>query len=164
MKTLYIIGGAMGVGKTSACQELKKRLPNAVFLDGDWCWDMDPFVVNEETRAMVMDNLTFCLNRFLGCSHLENIICCWVLHEQSILEELLSRLKLGECRVVCISLICTEEALRSRLCRDIEAGRRTPDVLQRSTARLPLYAQLDTILLDTTELDAAETAAVIAKQ
>ncbi|MBQ4087884.1 MAG: AAA family ATPase, partial [Clostridia bacterium] len=39
MKTLYMIGGTMGVGKTTVCQQLKRDLQNSVFLDGDWCWD-----------------------------------------------------------------------------------------------------------------------------
>ena len=39
MKTVYLIGGAMGVGKTTVSQQLKKDLANSVFLDGDWCWD-----------------------------------------------------------------------------------------------------------------------------
>ena len=34
MKTLYLIGGTMGVGKTATCQQLKSMLPNAVLLDG----------------------------------------------------------------------------------------------------------------------------------
>ena len=46
----------MGVGKTTVSKELKNRLQKSVFLDGDWCWDMNPFVVNDETKAMVMDN------------------------------------------------------------------------------------------------------------
>ena len=50
MKTLYLIGGTMGVGKTTISQQLKKDLPNCVFLDGDWCWDADPFQVTEETE------------------------------------------------------------------------------------------------------------------
>ncbi|MBE6559472.1 MAG: nucleotide kinase, partial [Ruminococcaceae bacterium] len=33
MKTLYMIGGTMGVGKTTVCQQLKQDLPNSVFLD-----------------------------------------------------------------------------------------------------------------------------------
>ena len=53
MKTLYIIGGTMGVGKTTVCQQLKQDLPNSVFLDGDWCWDASPFQVTDETKAMV---------------------------------------------------------------------------------------------------------------
>ena len=59
LKTLYIIGGTMGVGKTTTCQHLKKILPESVFLDGDWCWDSHPFQVTEETRHMVMDNICY---------------------------------------------------------------------------------------------------------
>ena len=51
MKTIYLIGGTMGVGKTTVSQQLKKKLPNSVFLDGDWCWDADPFQVTEETKV-----------------------------------------------------------------------------------------------------------------
>ena len=50
MKTLYLIGGAMGVGKTAVCQQMKQMLPNSVFLDGDWCWDANPFVVTEKPK------------------------------------------------------------------------------------------------------------------
>ena len=50
MKTLYLIGGTMGVGKTTVCQLLKQDLPNSVFLDGDWCWDASPFQVTDETK------------------------------------------------------------------------------------------------------------------
>ena len=50
MKNLYIIGGTMGVGKTTTCQILKQKLKNSVFLDGDWCWDMNPFKVTDETK------------------------------------------------------------------------------------------------------------------
>ena len=52
MKTLYMIGGTMGVGKTTVCQQLKQDLPNSVFLDGDWCWDASPFQVTEETKGI----------------------------------------------------------------------------------------------------------------
>ena len=65
MKTLYLIGGTMGVGKTAVSQQLKIDLPNSVFLDGDWCWDANPFQVTEETKAMVTDNICFLLNNFL---------------------------------------------------------------------------------------------------
>ena len=35
MKTLYLVGGTMGVGKTTTCKALQRLLPNSVFLDGD---------------------------------------------------------------------------------------------------------------------------------
>ena len=64
MKKLYLIGGTMGVGKTTVCQKLKSELNNSVFLDGDWCWDASPFRVTEETKAMVTDNICHLLNNF----------------------------------------------------------------------------------------------------
>lgn len=45
MKNLIFINGAMGVGKTATSRELQKLLPNCVFLDGDWCWDMSPLLL-----------------------------------------------------------------------------------------------------------------------
>lgn len=158
MKTLYLIGGAMGVGKTTACQALKTRLPACAFLDGDWCWDMHPFTVNDETKALVMDNITHHLNAFLHCRIFENVVFCWVMHEQSIIDEILSRLDLTDVRVIPVSLMCTEEALTRRLEGDILDGKRQPDVLPRSLARLPMYEALDTIHLDVSALTPEETA------
>ncbi len=54
MKNFIVINGTMGVGKTATGKQLQKLLPNCVFLDGDWCWDASPFIVNEETKAMVL--------------------------------------------------------------------------------------------------------------
>ena len=79
-------------------QYFKEKIENSVFLDGDWCWNMEPFQVTEETKAMVMNNITHILNNFLACSAYDHVIFCWVLHEQEILDTLLSRLGLPECR------------------------------------------------------------------
>ena len=111
MKRLFMIGGPMGVGKTTTCQVLKERLNTAVFLDGDWCWDASPFQVTKETKKMVLENICFLLSQFLHCSTYENVIFCWVMHEQSILDEILEHLDLSVCEVKYISLICTKQAL-----------------------------------------------------
>ena len=66
MKKLYLIGGTMGVGKTTTCQVLKRKLDRSVFIDGDWCWDMHPFIVDEETKTMVMNNIVYQLNNAKG--------------------------------------------------------------------------------------------------
>ncbi len=146
----------MGVGKTTVCQALKKTLPRAVFLDGDWCWDADPFVVTDETKAMVLDNIAHLLGNFLRCTAYENVIFGWVMHEQAIIDDILSRLDTRDCAVKTISLIASEEALTARLQSDIDAGIRAQDVLTRSVARIPLYESLDTIKIDTSELSVSE--------
>ena len=149
MKTLYLIGGTMGVGKTTVCRELKNQLPGSVFLDGDWCWDMNPFVVTEETKAMVLDNITTLLGNFLRCSAYDHVIFCWVMHQQAILDQILSRLDLTGVTVVPVSLVCSREVLLQRLNQDVSAGLRQPDILLRSPQRLPLYDALDTHKIDT---------------
>ena len=140
----------MGIGKTTVCQYLKKELFNSVFLDGDWCWDASPFQVTDETKGMVLDNITHVLNNFIRCSAYENIIFCWVMHEQSIIDAILEKLDLSDCRVRSISLIAGEKAVRERIASDIAKGSRTPDAMERSLARLPLYQKLNTIKIDTT--------------
>ena len=163
-KHLDIIGGTMGVGKTATSLSLQQRLPNSVFLDGDWCWYMRPFQLTEETKRLAMDNICYLLNSFLHCSVFENIVFCWVLHEQSILDELLARLDTAQCNVHSISLVCSEQALKARIQRDIDAGIRSADVLERSAARIPLYAALKTDHLDVSVLSAEQAALEILRR
>lgn len=157
MKTLYLIGGTMGVGKTTVCRELKNQLHRSVFLDGDWCWDMNPFVVTEETKAMVLDNITALLGNFLRCSAYDHVIFSWVMHQQSIVDTILGRLDLTDVKVVSVSLVCSREALLQRLYRDVEAGIRQPDILLRSPQRLSLYDSMNTEKVDTTHATVAQT-------
>jgi shikimate kinase len=160
MKTLYIIGGTMGVGKTAVSQQLKLDLLNSVLLDGDWCWDASPFQVTDETKAMVTDNICYLLNNFLHCSVYENVIFCWVMHQQSIIDSITEKLDTQNCAVKCISLIANETNLRRRLTEDVESGIRSEDVVERSIARIPMYQTLNTIKIDTNE----KTVAMIANE
>ena len=161
MKNLYLIGGTMGVGKTTVCRILKQQLPDAVFLDGDWCWDMHPFRVTAETKEMVLDNIVHVLNGFLRCSAFQNVVFCWVLHEQAIADAILSRLE-GSFALRRVSLVCTPEKLAERLMRDVRAGLRDESVVARSVPRLPLYDRLDGEKLDVSELTPGEAARRIA--
>ena len=160
MKTLYMIGGTMGVGKTTVCQQLKQDLQNSVFLDGDWCWDASPFQVTDETKALVIDNICHLLNNFLKCSAYENIIFCWVMHQQSIIDSIVEKLYTQNCDVKYISLIADETNLRKRLTKDVESGIRVEDIIERSVSRIPLYQTLNTIKIDTNE----KTVAMIANE
>ncbi len=157
MKRLILIGGPMGVGKTTVCRLLQPRLPNCVFLDGDWCWDARPFLVTEHTKAMVLDNITHLLTAFLSCPDYHNVLFCWVLHDASIWRSIESRLCLEGVQVCRAALVCSPQELERRLMRDVDAGLRTPDVIPRSLERLSRYPLLPGVpCLDTTGLSAEE--------
>lgn len=163
MKTLYLIGGTMGVGKTSVSQCIKQKLPNTVFLDGDWCWDANPFQVTKETKEMVIDNICYLLNRFIQCSVYENIIFCWVMHEQSIIDTILNKINTTDCIVKIVSLMANKETLAERIMRDIDSGSRDADVLKRSIARLPLYQSINSVKVETDSKTVHEIAEEIIK-
>lgn len=163
MKRLIFVCGTMGVGKTSACRELQKLLERNVFLDGDWCWDAQPFVVNERTRELVQDNIAHLLNNFIACPDYENIIFCWVMHEQAIIDGLVKRLR-GEYELHVFALSCGEGELRRRIEGDVARGLRSPGALTRSLPRLKLYSALSAERIDTTRMSPAQTAAHIARR
>lgn len=140
MKKLYIIGGTMGVGKTATCQILKQKL---------------------ETKKMVLENIAFLLNNFIHRPAYENIIFCWVMHEQGIIDDILSRLDASGYRVHAISLVCSEEALRKRLQKDVDMRMRTVDVIPRSLARLPMYEKLDTVKINVSSLSPEQAAEIV---
>ena len=163
MKHLYIICGPMGVGKSTTCRALKKLLAPCAFLDGDWCWDMEPFTVNEENKAMVMANIHHMLKSYLNNSSFQNVIFCWVIPGAGVLSDVLSGLKDIDFTVHTVALTCSEETLRRRIEGDVKAGLRTPDAAGRAISYLPLYDGMDIIKLSTDGMSPSEAAEAIVK-
>lgn len=89
MKKLIIVSGTMGVGKSATCRLLYKMAPRSVWLDGDWCWLMNPWDTCEENREMVMNNISVLLRSYLSNSTFDNVIFSWVLHRKEVIEDLL---------------------------------------------------------------------------
>ena len=113
MKNLIFINGTMGAGKSAVSRELKKILAPSFFLDGDWCWDMEPFAPGAAERALVLRNIAFLLNN----------------------EDLLARLDLSGARFFLFTLDVSEAELTRRLSRDVERGLRDSGIVERSLAR-----------------------------
>ena len=158
MKKLIVVNGTMGVGKSAVCRQLLKTLTPGVWLDGDWCWNMNPFVVTEENKEMVLDNICYLLKSFLNNTGYEYVIFCWVIHQEDIFDQLLMRLQGLEFELHKISLICSEQALIARLQNDVEADIRKQDVIERSIPRLALYRDMDTQKIDVSDITAEQAA------
>ncbi|WP_415967623.1 AAA family ATPase [Faecalitalea cylindroides] len=153
MKHVYLIGGPMGIGKSTICNQLNQDLDHSVFLDGDWCWNMDPFIVNQDTKNMVLDNITHCLNNFIHTPGIENIIFCWVMHKQDIINQIIQKLDTEGVDIHLTSLICEKEELIKRMLID----RRDNQTIRKSLQYLELYKDLDTQKIDVTTLDVQKT-------
>ncbi|MGI5889158.1 MAG: AAA family ATPase [Oscillospiraceae bacterium] len=158
MKTLYLVGGPAGVGKTVISRIMNKKLPNCVHLDGNWCWEMNPFQENDETTAMVMDNICHCLNNFIHCSVFDNIVFSWEMYKQHTIDSILAWIDMTDLNIVNVSLVCSEEELRKRIWKDVYAGLRTPDAIEASIEKIKLYSSLCTTKITITNLSPEEAA------
>lgn len=158
MKKLIMINGTMGVGKSTVCNILLNTLNYSVYLDGDWCWNMNPFVVSEENKEMVINNISYLLKSYLNNSEYKYVIFCWVIQEDYIFKQILDKLNNFDFELHKISLVCTEEALKSRLNIDVQNGIRKADVISRSIERISFYEKMDTFKIDVSNITAKDTA------
>lgn len=149
-KKLIIINGVMGVGKTTISNILYKELENSFWLDGDNYWMMNPFIVDEENKEMVLDNISFILNNFIKNSNSKYILFNWVIHTDEIMNDILSKLNINDVDVHKITLMCSKEVLISRIEEDIKKGLRNEENISRSLERLELYEKMGTVKVDTT--------------
>ena len=163
MKKLIIINGTMGVGKSTVCNILLNTLKPSVYLDGDWCWKMNPFIISEENKKMVIDNITYLLKSYLDNSGYEYVIFCWVIHQEDIFKQILEPLNDCEFELHKISLICSEAALKSRLNLDVKNGIRKDDIIDKSVERLHLYNNMSTVKIDVSDSAPKQIAIKIVK-
>lgn len=163
MKKLIIINGTMGVGKSTVCNILLDTLKPSVYLDGDWCWNMNPFIVSEENKEMVINNITHLLKSYLNNSGYEYVIFCWVIHREYIFKQILEQLKNYDFELYKVSLVCSETTLRSRLEIDVQKGIRKADVIDRSVQALKLYNNMDTVKIDVSDITPKQVAIEVVK-
>lgn len=149
MKKLIIINGPMGVGKTTVSKNLFNSLKPSVLLDGDWCWNMNPFLVNDENKKMVMNNIKYLLKNYLNNSNFEYIIFCWVIPEEEILNDILSDLP-NNFELHKFTLTCDPDSLKYRLLNDINR-QISQKTITDSLSYIPKYNLMDTTKIDSTD-------------
>ncbi|MBI2851397.1 MAG: AAA family ATPase [Chloroflexi bacterium] len=148
---LIIINGAPGIGKTTVGKLLHNRLSNSAFLDGDDVWRINPFEVNEKTKGLVEKNITLVLRNYLEAGY-EYVILAWVLHHQSAIDRLISRLDDLAPKIHIFTLVANEDTLVSRLQADKKIAR-NPAIAR---VRLRQSQLMETKKIDTTEVKLEE--------
>lgn len=74
-------------------QTSRQAVGTLCLFDGDWCWDLHPFVVTEEHKRMVVRNISFLLRSFLENAAIHTVIFCWVIPQEEIFAQLLNPLE-----------------------------------------------------------------------
>ncbi len=163
MKRLYLIGGPMGVGKTTICNEIVKKLPNSFILGGDECWNANKDYANPNAQKEVLKEIVRRLNKLISNSNYQNIFFTWVMHKQEIISAITDNLNKDNLKIINISLIANKDNLIKRLNKDITNNLRESSVIDRSLERLTHFNNLNSIKIDTTNKSIKEVADLIMK-
>jgi len=153
MSKLIVINGTMGIGKSTVAKLVFARLTNAALLDGDDVWRINPFEVNDRTRAVVHNNIRFVLRSYVEAGY-EYVILAWVMHRQEIIDTIVQPLGDLGLEVRVFTLFAEEGAAVQRALLRDGAARNPEGVI----SRLRQSRELRTTQVDTTHRQPAEVA------
>jgi hypothetical protein len=148
----------MGVGKTTVGRLLCNKLNRSAFIDGDWCFDLHPFIANQETKDIAIDNIVHLINNYINCSHCDYVVFNWVMDKIDVYQKINKNIQSDDIHLYEITLNCTEEALADRWQKDILCDWRIDEWLSISKKSLRYFKGLDTIQIDTSFKSAIDVA------
>ena len=157
MARLILLGGPVGVGKTTILRKLQNSAPGIAVLDADDVWRVSNDIGTPENRDIAIGNVIAVMRGYFnaGC---ETGILSWVFARSELYQPVLDGLDDLVDTTEMIYLISSPDALESRL-----RERGEPEKLAYSLTRLELIEALPFTKLDTTDLTSDEVAIQIGK-
>jgi len=114
MKKLILLSGSPCVGKTTVGQYLFEQFENSAYLDGDWCWCVNPFSVKDNRLRNGDKNMAFVLSNYLNSEFDYVFFTSVVLTDEKIRENILKDITAADYEVLGITLTCSKETLIKR--------------------------------------------------
>lgn len=162
-KELIFISGTIGTGKTTLAKKIVNSIPNAIMLDGDWCFTQGlTWYFDEQTKKMAIDNIIYLLNNYLDNDNFDYIIFSWTLHQQEIIDTILNNLNFDKIKNFRhFLLVCDEPAIRERIEKRFEEQQKELGIqytesdidkmVLGSIKKLSFYNNSDAIRLDASQ-------------
>ena len=157
---VIILNGPMGVGKTTVGKYIADHHPGTAFIDGDWCLDIHPFVGNQETKAMAVDNILHMIGNYQKCSVCNMVVLVWLMDEPWVIQKITQGLSAMQAEVKNMTLVCSRESLIWRWKDDHNCEWRTDEWLNVSLKSLPGFASMDNTI-DTSGLPVEQVAELV---
>ena len=114
MKKLILLSGSPCVGKTTVGQYLFEQYNNSAYLDGDWCWCVNPFSVEDKRLRNGDKSMSFILSNYLQSEFDYVFFTSVVLTDSGIRENILKNITADDYEVIGFTLTCSEETLVKR--------------------------------------------------
>lgn len=111
---LIILSGSPCVGKSTAGDILFRSYENSAYLDGDWCWCVNPFDLDDPRLREGDRAMSAVLSNYLRLDFEYVVFCSVVAMYENIREGILRDIAGEGYRVIGFTLTCSEETLRER--------------------------------------------------
>ena len=157
---VIILNGPMGVGKTTVGKYIADHHPGTAFIDGDWCLDIHPFVGNQETKAMAVDNILHMIGNYQKCSVCNMVVLVWLMDEPWVIQKITQGLSAMQAEVKNMTLVCSRESPIQRWKDDHDCEWRTDEWLNVSLKSLSGFASMDNTI-DTSGLPVEQVAELV---
>jgi 2-phosphoglycerate kinase len=110
MKNLLFICGPNGIGKTTICKEIIRKLPNSAYVDSDPCRLMNPFVLNNEPIPTIAKNISDLIINYMDCPVIETVIFSYGFHgrRKEVFEKVMKAVSERNFNFIPFLLVCSE--------------------------------------------------------
>lgn len=163
-KTLLVIVGPNGVGKSTTAKMLVELCPKCAYVDSDWCRVMNPFSFTEATKRTVTENMYSLLRNYILCDDVNTVVFVYSWHgdRKEIYEKVMQKLKSDalDFEEKVIILKCSLEENITRATRD---GRDETRIKRGIENTFSFYDNFSYPCIETTELTPEQVARKILK-
>lgn len=109
-KKLIMITGPAGIGKTTVCKEIFKRINGCAWLDGDWCWMVNPYPgKTPEQKKYVAKAFGYIINGYFNDANTKFILFSWLMHSEFMFDLITEQIADKDYELIKIALVCSDE-------------------------------------------------------
>lgn len=154
MKTILLLLGPNGVGKSTTAKHIVEKLPNTALVDSDWCRAMNPYDMDT-----VINNIYSLMSNYLHCTAVKTLILPYGFHgdRKKRYDAVINKLHEDgiDFTVFPVILMCSPEENISRAQNDMRDKERVQRGIENT---FHFYDEYDCPKIDTTDINAQQAA------
>ena len=148
-KKFVMVTGPAGIGKTTVCKELFKRINGCAWLEGDWCWMINPYPgKTPEQKRYVEKTFGYILNGYFNDANTKIVLFSWLMHSEFMFDLITEQIADKGYELIKIALVCSDRNIHiERMRKD---GRREEQIEE--TDNMERFHQLNASIIDVVNL------------
>ena len=113
-KKLILLSGGPCVGKSTTARKLFEHYVNSAYCDGDWCWCVNPYSIEDKRQENGNQNMAFLISTYLNAGFEIVIFSSIVLTNPDMRRSILKSITAKDYDVMSFQLTCSEDTLMER--------------------------------------------------